>query len=108
MIMKVEMTRHAKEERIDRLTRCMVEIGMNEIIREIVTTTGTHGPAIYSITDTGLVFIKSPVTNKLITGYMGSVGQIINIFAQIGEEVPRALLMRVKSNCKRFPYLLEM
>ena len=32
--MRFEMTYHAKEERIDRLTACIQYLGFNEIIKE--------------------------------------------------------------------------
>lgn len=108
MIMKVEMTRHAQEDRIDRLTECLIKLGMNEIIRELNIHKGPGNNAIYSITDTGIVFVKSITTGKLITGYMMSTAQVIAFFDQVGERVPKALFQTVKNNCKRYPYLLDM
>lgn len=101
--MRFEMTYHAKEERIDRLTACIQYLGFNEIIRE--QTSYRHGEyATRKLTDTGIILVVKGDT--LITGYMGTMAQVSSFY--YNEKMPVALKNRVRKNNEKYAFLLRM
>ena len=68
--MRFEMTYHAKEERIDRLTACIQYLGFNEIIKEELEIRHNRN-VVRKLTDTGIILICGE-DGCLITGFMGT------------------------------------
>lgn len=102
--MRFEMTYHAREERIDRLTACIQHIGFNEIIRE--QETYRHGQTgKRQLTDTGLILVVSD-DGKLITGFMGTMAQVGSFY--YNEQMPKSLKNRVRKNNEKYAFLLKM
>ena len=102
--MRFEMTYHAREERLDRLTTCIQVLGFNEIIKEQVSNRH-NGTAVRKLTDTGIILVCGE-DGKLITGFMGTVAQVASFYPN--ERVPSYILNKAKKNVQKYGYLLKM
>lgn len=107
-MLKVEMTHHAKTDRLDRLVECNLKIGIGDII--LTAQSSTYGrDTMRCLTDTGIILIMSMDGKTLVTGYMGNMSQVVSIYRENGiERIPNSMYKRVKSNNKKFAYLLQM
>ena len=102
--MRFEMTYHAREERIDRLTACIQHLGFNEVIRE--QQSNRHGEnATRQLTDTGIILVVSK-DGYLVTGFMGTMAQVASFYP--GEQMPKSLKNRVRKNNEKYAFLLKM
>ena len=92
----MEMTYHAKVERIDR--RMMIEqrIGIGNVIRE-----SYHNHAYNCITDTGIVIIKDEKKEKIITMYVATRRNLMAIYGGL-KKVPPYLIRKVDHNQSLF------
>jgi hypothetical protein len=106
--MKANMTYHAREERIDRLTAivdCLGDIG--EIILE--TPSLNHANSTCCLTSLGVVIVKGATNGVIITGYLASMEQVMGMFYSAGfKGVPHHLKRRVSYNNRTFAFLKEM
>lgn len=101
---KVNMSYHAKIERIDRLAACVEHIGIGEIVLEIER----YG-AVEQFMDNGLVLIINPATNTLITGYMATIKQMYAMFMENGyTKIPDRIYKTVRTNSKKYAFLYDM
>lgn len=103
LMLTMKMTYHARVERIDRIVACIQHLGVNEIVLEV--RDNLKPDHIYSITDTGIILVRSYYDGTLITAYMATLPKII---ALCQGNVPPALKKRVINNNKRYKFLLEM
>lgn len=106
--MKMNMTYHAREERIDRLTAiidCLGDIG--EVILE--TPSATHVGSVCCLTTLGVIVVKSQYNGVIITGYMASMDQVMAMFYSAGfKGVPHHLKRRVSYNNRTYAFLREI
>lgn len=108
-MMKFEMTYHAKEERIDRLVKCVELIGVGDVILTASNEEETRRGIKRQLTSTGLVLIVNAQSNILITGYMGNLSQVVAIYRENGiERMPNSMHKQVKRNVEKYRFLLEM
>lgn len=108
-MMKFEMTHHAREERIDRLVKCVELIGVGEVILTASTEEETRRGVKRQLTSTGLVLVVNAQSNILITGYMGNLSQVVAIYRENGiERMPNSMHKQVKRNVEKYRFLLEM
>ena len=108
-MMKFEMTYHAKEERIDRLVKCVELIGVGDVILTASTEEETRRGVKRQLTSTGLVLVVNAQSNILITGYMGNLSQVVAIYRENGiERMPNSMHKQVKRNVEKYRFLLEM
>jgi hypothetical protein len=108
-MMKFEMTYHAKEERIDRLVKCVELIGVGDVILTASNEEETRRGVKRQLTSTGLVLIVNAQSNILITGYMGNLNQVVAIYRENGiERMPNSMHKQVKRNVEKYKFLLEM
>lgn len=102
-IMKVKMTRHVVEDRLDRLAACVEHLGIGEIILE-----NERFGAIQKLTSTGLCLVFGD-DNELITGYMCTIQQCSAMyFANGRERIPEKIYKTVVRNQKEYKFLLNM
>jgi hypothetical protein len=102
--MKFKMTRHAKVERIDRLSACVTILGVGEVILETVFEESR-----LRLTDTGLCLVVDRYEEKLITGYMCPIHRCTAMYKSMGyARVPHGIYNTVVKNCKKYPHLLQM
>ena len=102
-VMKVKMSRHAVEDRLDRLVACVEHLGVGEV----VLTTERYG-ATQKLTSTGLCLICGENT-LLITGYMCSIDQCKAMYGDSGyDKIPEKIYKTVVRNQKQYKFLLKM
>ena len=105
--MKVELTYHAKVERIDRLTALIVNLELGEIILE--APDARNEGTTRCLTSTGIIFVKNSATGAIITGYMATISQVLGMYNSMEQrEVPRDIIRRVKRNATRYDFLFYM
>ena len=105
--MKTNMTYHAREERIDRLTAIIDCLGIGEIVLEVPDR--IHIGSVRCITDTGVMFIKGADDGVIITAFMASVPQVSSMYHQIGfNKMPHYLYQRIVQNNKKYAFLKEL
>jgi hypothetical protein len=101
--MKFTMTYHAEVERIDRITACLVTLGMNEFVLEI-----KESSKVLRLTDTGILFVFDESGNKLITGYAPGPMKVASLYKRVGyAEAPRKMWLTATRNSQRYKFLLE-
>lgn len=105
--MKTKMTKHCIEDRVDRFTEILMTVGLGEIIH-IFPSSNEFGPIEYCITDTGVLLIRNPEQNTIITGYLAKVDKVYALYKGAGLQAPQRLLQIVKNNEKKRKYLYKM
>ena len=107
--MKFEMTYHAKEERLDRLVKCIELVGAGDVILTAEGIRDYRRGVVRQLTSTGLILIVNTETNALVTGYMGNMSQVVAIYRENGiEKLPNSMYKQVKRNVQKYKFLLEM
>ena len=102
--MYVEMTYHAREERIDRLALCVEHLGLGKIVVE--ARDDRYPGTIRRMTATGIIFVYDERTERLVTGYMATAAQMHLIYRQARVEyIPTKIYNRVHKNNELFAFL---
>lgn len=98
--MTATMTRHAKDERFERLSRLVDAIGVgNEYERFI----DEEEDVIRCIMDNGMLIILGATNKKMITGYMMEVNQVVSIYKRNGRNhVPEKIYKVVCENKRKY------
>ena len=91
--MNIEMTRHAKEDRADRLTFIALHVGFGEVVVEKVCA----NDCAKCLTNTGVMLVKG-VGGVLITAYIADREQVSYMYPS--SRVPEYLWKRVQKNKK--------
>lgn len=108
-MMKYEMTRHAKTDRLDRLAKCVELIGVGDIILSVQTETDRAKNTRKQLTSTGLILIVNAQTNILVTGYMGTMNQVVAIYRENGiQKMPNSMYKQIKTNSAKYAFLFDM
>lgn len=94
MLVGYTMSKHLKEERLDRLVAIGTTIGFGNVIKEAV-----HREATAMVTDTGVVYIVNKTQKFVITAYVATVDEIIAIYNG-KNNIPSCLFAKVKKNSK--------
>ena len=71
----VNLTYHAREERIARLTECLNLLGVSETILEVPDYTHHNGRCMRCLTATGMLFIIDKDNNPVGTRIFGPVAR---------------------------------
>ena len=104
MMMKFEMTTHAKVDRLDRLAACIEHLGVGEVVLEV-----ERFDAVERLTSTGLILIVNAQTNTLITGYAATINQMCGMYKSCGyNRVPDRIYKQVVKNSKKYAFLYRM
>lgn len=101
-MLKFTMSDHAKDDRCDRITTMLTEIGYNSIIFQGIDKTNPEH-TLY-LTDTGILFIVGTGNNVLVTAYLISTPKLCAIYE--GKNPP-SISKRVKRNEKLYPHLFN-
>ena len=106
-MMTVTMTRHASEDRLERLATCVEKLGMSKFILEAKNP--NHPGTISCLTSTGIIIVRSVDTGAIITGFMATTQKISAMYHSAGyDRVPPKIFARVQKNCSMYSYLLAM
>lgn len=105
--MYVEMTYHAREERIDRLVECVEHLGMGKFVVE--ARDSRYPGTIRRMTATGIILVYDEKTDRLVTGYMATASQLYLIYQQARiSYIPKKIYNRVHKNNELYAFLNEI
>lgn len=105
--MKLEMTVHARVDRIERLVTIVEHIGMGEI--EATAPNPKNPGTSLVLTSTGVMLVRDDSCNRLITGWVAKTGQVINFYNSIGiTKAPQRAVKRAKENRQKYGFLYEL
>ena len=106
-MMKFTMTDHALE-RMPRLMRCITEVGVGDVVLTARDDLHTGGRVRW-LTSTGLILIVAEKDNALITGYMGSMSQVVAIYKANGiDNIPSSMRKTVRKNAEKHKDLFKV
>lgn len=107
MLMKFKMTDHALE-RLPRLAKCIEKIGVGDVVLYAKDELHTSGRVRW-LTSTGLILIVSEEGNVLITGYMGSMSQVVAMYKANGiDNIPSSMRKTVRRNAEKHKDLFKI
>ena len=107
MAMKVTLTEHARQDRLDRLSTILATVELGEII--LKTPSETDKTAEMLLTSTGIIIVKSFTTGKIITGFMASPRKVKNMYKAAGfEKMPRQVKNTINKNMEKYSFLYKI
>jgi hypothetical protein len=95
---KVQMTKHATQERMDRLVKIALTLGWGEILLKSPKENGTK---MECITSTGVLMIMNKDCDTLITAFVPSIDKVTAVYKNCGQTVPKTLKQVVVRNTKK-------
>lgn len=93
-------SKHLINDHEDRAIFILTKIGLGEVIREFPRR-NQHGATVHCITDTGVLLVKTPDKETIVTMFCLSSDRLFAYFAEIGERPPQYLINICKKNYKR-------
>lgn len=102
MAIKGRPTKHAGEDRLDRITAIAMTIGFGQVIKERQMEENKW----YQVTDTGIMIVRTPNKEAVITMWTASQRQVAEVYGD--ERVPETLKNRMRANKKKFPEVYAM
>lgn len=99
----MEMTYHVQVERAERVKHIIAEIGIGQVIKEKYVGYGIGGQAgrYICITDTGVTIIKDELKLKVITMYVTTQRELVNVYGG-PKKIPSFLKKKVDHNQSKF------
>lgn len=103
--MATKMTRHAYNDRMDRMLRLLDALGAgDELNRFYNPDTNTFD----CILDNGVLVIVGADSHKMVTCFMLTIERMTAIYKKNCIAVPKPLVKRVCANCKKYKNCIEM
>lgn len=96
--MKITMSKHVKNDRIDRMVYIAQTIGFGEKI--VCEGAWTERDSRSCLTENGIMLIKKPDTEVLITAYIPTLEQAGMVYKSVGLKMPQWMENKVKKNRK--------
>jgi hypothetical protein len=93
--MKPKMTKHMKEDLLDRYVNIAITLGIGEELASFPRE-NEMGPTIHTVTSTGIIFVKSVRTSQIITCWVASPSQIYKLYGD--KKPPISLINKAKKN----------
>ena len=99
----MEMTYHVQVERAERVKHIVEDIGIGQVIKEKYIGYGIGGQAgrYLCITDTGITIIKTEDKLKVITMYVTTQKELVNVYGG-QKKVPTFLRKKVDHNQSKY------
>ena len=105
--MTLTLTNHARYDRMERLTKIIDYVGIDEIIIETRQHNGT-GMARYGLTRSGVVLVRSDDGKQLITGFLANIDRATAMFCSLGyPSVPKNIAKVIVKNMTMYADLIE-
>lgn len=110
MIRMNSVSRHASKERINRLSKLIEVLGLNDDGFILEARNKIHDNGTTScLTSTGIIIIKNTENGNLVTGYMATERQVIGMYRSAGyNKVPDNVMKTVRRNNKKYAFLLDI
>ena len=101
-MLQLNMTYHARADRLDRLALCVEKFGIGEFIAEYYDV---DRQATRKLTSTGMMLILGK-DGELITGYMATVTQTKDLYCKLNKCPPSWVLRTARNNQQRMRKLM--
>lgn len=111
MIRMNSVSRHASEERINRLTKLIEVLGLDDegFVLETRNDLAHNNGTTSCLTSTGIIIIKNTKNGNLVTGYMATEKQVVGMYRSAGyNKVPNKIMRTVRRNNKKYAFLLNI
>lgn len=111
MIKMNSVSRHASQERINRLTLLIETLGLDDegFILETRNDLAHNNGTTSCLTSTGIIIIKNTNNGNLVTGYMATERQVMGMYRSAGyKKVPDKIMRTVRRNNKKYAFLLDI
>lgn len=96
--MKIQLTKHAKEDRIERMLYITQTIGFGE--RIVCEGSRRDKGTRQCITETGILIVKMPEEETMVTAYIPTLEQAGMIYKSAGLHMPNWMAQKIKKNQK--------
>lgn len=101
--MKLEITKHARNDRLDRIMYIAQNVGWGKIVVEYPDT---ERDVRICLTDTGVIIVKSMDVERLVTAYVGTVNEIKWLYVNVGyNRIPDFMYNKAVKNKKHLPFM---
>ena len=96
--MKIQLTKHAKEDRIERMLYITQTIGFGEriVCEGFRRDKGTR----QCLSETGILIVKMPESETMVTAYIPTLEQAGMIYKSAGLHMPNWMAQKIKKNQK--------
>lgn len=103
--MKITMSKHVLNDRMERMVYIAQRIGWGEVIVEVPSSNNTR----MCLTNTGVVLIKPTHEERLVTAYLANYNDVLWLYRSIGmERIPSFISAKVKKNRNHVAILAKM
>lgn len=103
--MKMQMTQHVLNDRMERMLYIAEHVGWGEVIMEVENTATTC----MCLTSTGVVLVKNLHRDTLITAYLPNRNDLIYICRALGyNRIPTIVENKMRKNHKHYLVLAQM
>lgn len=103
--MKITMTKHVVNDRMERMMYIAQNIGWGEILVEVQSSNDTR----MCLTSTGVVLIKPLYEERLVTAYVANINDVTWLYRSIGcTRVPSFMFTKVQKNKGHVAILSKM
>ena len=105
--MKVNLTDHVVNDRLDRITAILTTVGVGEVVYKFQES-NQYGPNVHCITNTGVIIIKDAYEDKIITMFMLTERRLFAYWKthMVGRP-PQYLVKLVGNNQKKRRFLFD-
>lgn len=101
--MKMQLTKHARNDRVDRIMYIAENVGWGEPVFEFADAARQTRSV---LTSTGVIIIKNYNVDRLITAYVGRIDEVKFMYASKGyNRIPEFMYSKVMKNKKHLPYM---
>lgn len=97
-MMTINMTYHAKVERIDRLVHIAQTVGFGEEI--ILTCINRENNTRECLTETGVIMIKAMHDETLVTAFIANIDKASAMYSSMGRKIPQYIARKIRNNKK--------
>ena len=105
--MKVNLTDHVVNDRLDRITAILTTVGVGEVVYKFQES-NQYGPNVHCITNTGVIIIKDAHEDKIITMFMLTERRLFAYWkTHMASRPPQYLVKLVGNNQKKRRFLFD-
>ena len=98
---------HAREDRPERITEILVNVGLGQPILRVPHE--DKKDCFYYLTSTGVLVIASPVKKVIVTMFLPAMGQVRYLYTRAGRtHINPSITKTIKNNYKNFPWIYEI
>ena len=98
---RIVFSKHAIEDRTDRIVKIATAMGFGEVIEEFPSE-NYMGPTRHCLTNTGVIIVKPRDKEEVITMFAVSDTKMRNYYEKAAKAIPLYMIKVARQNKKRF------